>query len=75
MATMTDVLSQAGRGIDVLAGKLSESFGAAVVRKSVNRYVQQVDVARSNNILRALPGIGLTTGGGTRIHENTFFGR
>lgn len=75
VATLTGFLSLAGSGLDVIVGKLSESFGADVVRKSVNRYTQQIDGARSNNTLRALPGIGLTTGRGTRIHDNTFFGR
>ena len=74
MTTLTSVLSQAGNGMDVIAGKLSESFGTDVVRKSVNRYTQQIDAARSNSTLRAFPGIGLTTGGGIRIHDNTFFG-
>ena len=75
VTTMVNVLSQAGKGIDAIANTLSESFGADVVGKSIRQYTQQIDTARSDKILRVLPGFGLTTGSGTRIHENTFFGR
>lgn len=74
-ATLTSVLSQAGSGMDVIAAKLSESFGEDVVRKSINRYTQKIDAARSDKILRASPAIGLSIDSGTRIHHNTFFGR
>lgn len=75
MTTLNNLWLMAGSGLDVIAGKLSESFGADVVNRSIGRYTQQVGADRSNNTLRVLPGVGLSTGSGIRVHHNTFFGR
>lgn len=74
-ATLNSFWRESGSGIDVIASRLSESFGTDVVSRSINKFTQQVGAARSNNTLRALPGIGLSTSSGNRIHHNTFFGK
>jgi len=76
MAKLNNLWTLAGSGIDIIAEDLSESFGSNVVHRAISRYTDQVGGARSSGILRAVPGIGLTTAeSGTRIHQNTFFGK
>ena len=74
-STLDNLWLLAGTGLDVVAAGLSESFAPDIVRRSIKKYAQQVNDARSNKILRVVPGIGLSAGGGTRIQQNTFFGK
>lgn len=62
-------------GWDVIIAKMSESFGQRLVGRSVSKYNQSIDDARTNKTLAVIPGIGLSTNKGIRVRRNTFFGK
>ncbi len=72
--SLDSLWSLSGRGIDVIAAKMSESFGQDVVRRSINEYTESINEARSKDTLKVLPSIGLVTRRGTRVKHNTFYG-
>lgn len=62
-------------GWDVIIAKMSESFGQRLVRRSVSKYNQPIDDARTHKTLTVIPGLGLSTNNGIRVRRNTFFGK
>jgi hypothetical protein len=63
-------------GYELIGRELGRRLGEGPVSKAMNSLTSAVSAARASNTLRAVPGLGLSTGTrGVPVRTNTFFGR